>query len=153
MTEREVKLALPGRFVIPPLSLGDAALDVEALPELTLRATYFDTLDLRLARHGVTLRYRTGEPTGPMWTVKLPVATDGAELVQDEIHLEGGRQEPPPLARSLVTAFAQAAAGGGRDAADAPPAGPAPRRRPARRGARRRRGLGRRGPARGFPLP
>jgi CHAD domain-containing protein len=107
MTEREIKLALPGRFVIPPLSHGDAQLEVETLPELTLRATYFDTLDLRLARHGVTLRYRTGEPTGPIWTVKLPVATDGAELVRDEVHLEGGRQEPPPAARSLVTAFAR----------------------------------------------
>ena len=54
MTEREVQSwrspAASWIFRCPSAM----ALDVEALLELTLRATYFDTLDLRLARHGVT---------------------------------------------------------------------------------------------------
>ena len=54
MTEREVKLALPGRFSMPALSLDGEPLDVAALPDEQLRATYYDTADLRLARQGVT---------------------------------------------------------------------------------------------------
>ncbi len=41
-------------------------------------STYHDTPDLRLARAGVTLRYRTGDDGGPVWTLKLRVAgSDG----------------------------------------------------------------------------
>jgi CHAD domain-containing protein len=107
MRERELKLALPGRFSMPPLVVDEVPLDVEPLDPLTLRATYYDTLDLRLARHGVTLRYRTGDDSGPTWTLKLPVASNGAGLVRDELHFEGVRREPPPEARAMVTAFAR----------------------------------------------
>lgn len=107
MRERELKLALPGRFSIPPLVVDEVTLTVEPLDPLTLRATYYDTLDLRLARHGVTLRYRIGEDAGPTWTLKLPVASNGAGLVRDELHFDGVRREPPAEARSMVTAFAR----------------------------------------------
>ena len=106
MKERELKLALPGRFTLPALDLG-GAVTAESLPERVLRATYYDTSDLRLARHGVTLRYRTGDAGGPRWTVKLPVATTGSEVVRDEISFDGPQREAPPEARSLVTAFAR----------------------------------------------
>lgn len=109
MTEREIKLALPGRFAIPPLLLDDRALTVLPRADLNLRATYFDTADLRLARSGVTLRYRTGETGGPIWTLKLPVGRNGSELERDELHFDGPRREPPDQARLLVTAHARGA--------------------------------------------
>lgn len=109
MTERELKLALPGRFTIPPLSLGGEALRVEHLADLSLRATYYDTTDLRLARSGVTLRYRTGDVGGATWTLKLPHAGNGKMMERDEIHLAGPGREPPLTARSLVTAYARGA--------------------------------------------
>ena len=108
MTEREIKLSLPGRFTIPPLVMDGAPLTQEALPELDLRATYFDTSDLRLARHGVTMRHRTGEAGGPTWTLKLPVASTGpAILARDELHFDAPRSELPAEARALVTAYAR----------------------------------------------
>ena len=51
MSEREVKLALPGRFELPTLTRDGEPLDVDPQPELTLRATYYDTVDLRLAKN------------------------------------------------------------------------------------------------------
>ena len=47
-------------------------MEVVAMPDQQLRATYYDTADLRMARNGVTLRYRTGEAETPRWTLKLP---------------------------------------------------------------------------------
>lgn len=109
MRERELKLALPGRFDVPTLLLDGAPLDQAPLPDLSLRATYFDTADLRLARHGVSLRYRTGETAGPTWTLKLPsdVASDGATLERSELHFEGPGKEPPNQARALTTVHAR----------------------------------------------
>lgn len=109
MREREIKLALPGRFSVPPLFVDGTPLDQEPLADLTLRATYYDTADLRLARNGVSLRYRTGESGGSTWTVKLPsgAATDGVTLERNELHFGGPAKEPPPEARSLVTAHAR----------------------------------------------
>lgn len=109
MIERELKLALPGRFVMPALTLDGSPPEVEPLPDLTLRATYFDTADLRLARHGVTLRYRTGETRGPIWTLKLPVSIAGSTVARNELHFDGPRREPPAEARALVTVFARRA--------------------------------------------
>ena len=108
MTEREIKLSLPGRFTIPRLFIDGTPLTEKALPDLDLRATYFDTSDLRLARHGVTLRYRTGEAGGPAWTLKLPVVSSGpATLARDELQFDAPKREPPPEARGLVTAYAR----------------------------------------------
>src|SRR6188474_961288 len=108
MTEREIKLSLPGRFTIPQLTIDGTPLTQEALPEVDLRATYFDTSDLRLARHGVTLRYRTGEAAGPTWTLKLPVATRSpGTMARDELQFDGPNREPPPEARELITAYAR----------------------------------------------
>src|SRR5688572_17629859 len=72
MLEQELKLSVDGTFAPTfPVGHGDVA-GVEELPPLDLRAAYYDTPDLRLARSGVTLRRRTGEGEGPVWTVKLP---------------------------------------------------------------------------------
>ena len=109
MSERELKLALPGRFSLPALTLGEEPLGIVLLPDLNLRATYYDTPDLRLARHGVTLRYRTGEDGGPMWTLKLPIRNEGSTTERNEWHLDGPGREPPARARALVTAYARRA--------------------------------------------
>lgn len=108
MIERELKLALPGRFDLPSLELDGAPLEVDGRREVTLRATYYDTADLRLARHGVTLRFRTGEERGPLWTLKLPVSVSGATVARRELHFDSPRREPPREARALVTAFTRA---------------------------------------------
>lgn len=105
MRERELKLAVGDTFVVPDLvsdQTGVAA--ATELAELELGSVYHDTADLRLARHGVTLRYRVGDPSGPTWTLKLPVAgRDASE--RDEIDFEGGPATVPQAARNLVAAL------------------------------------------------
>ena len=76
----------------------------QLMPDQQLRATYYDTADLRMARHGVTLRYRTGEAETPRWTLKLPVGARGSELEREELNFEASRREPPAEIRSLLTA-------------------------------------------------
>ena len=105
--EPKVKLALPGRFTISQLLMDDVPVTLVPLPELTLRATYFDTRDLRLARHGAELRHRTGEEGGPPWTLKLATALSGAASDRTEVHFSDLTREPPAAARALVTALAR----------------------------------------------
>lgn len=107
--ERELKLAAPGSLVMPKLTddhLGVIAM--EELPELTLRSSYHDTADLRLARSGVTLRYRTGDQTGPAWTLKLRVPGHDA-TERDEYLFPGAPGEVPGDALDLVTALVRTA--------------------------------------------
>src|SRR2546423_1200730 len=61
MLEEERKYAVDARFAVPDLSgcVPDGG-EVVALAPVTLRATYYDTADRRLARAGVSLRYRRG---------------------------------------------------------------------------------------------
>jgi CHAD domain-containing protein len=106
MLEQEVKLAVEGQFVPTfPLGRSDVA-GVEELPALDLRATYYDTSDLRLARHGITVRCRSGEEEGPRWTVKLP-AGDGIAEGRDELHFDGAGKQVPQAAKDLVRALAR----------------------------------------------
>lgn len=58
--------------------------------EMSLRATYFDTPDLTLARAGVTLRRRTGGSDAG-WHLKLPAGGDARREVG--LPLEEGRSE------------------------------------------------------------
>jgi CHAD domain-containing protein len=66
-----------------------------------LRATYFDTEDLRLLRAGLTLRHRTGgEDAG--WHLKLPAGPDA----RDEVRLAAGaprKGSPPPAQLRALT--------------------------------------------------
>lgn len=105
MRERELKLSVGETFVLP--SLIDPAAGVTAvrdLPELELGSVYHDTVDLRLARNGVTLRYRIGDDGGPRWSLKLPVA--GHDLSErEELTFDGGPAEIPQAARDLVAAW------------------------------------------------
>ena len=64
MRELEVKLSVDDPFVTPPLTEATTGIaGMQELPAQDLRATYYDTADLRLARHGITLRYRTAATT------------------------------------------------------------------------------------------
>jgi CHAD domain-containing protein len=73
-------------------------------PALKLRATYYDTADLRLARSGASLRFRRGDDEP--WTVKLPTDAPG---VRNEISMTGPSSTPPQRLLDLVTAFTRGA--------------------------------------------
>ncbi len=108
MKEIELKLAVEDGFELPVLEQGATGVAaVREHPPADLRATYFDTADLRLARSGITLRHRTGEDERNGWTLKLPL--DGANgqgaAVREEHFFPGGRAGPPPEAVNLVTVY------------------------------------------------
>ena len=92
--EREVKLEVDDRFIVPSLD-ADGSVVVEVLEPRHLDATYYDTADLRLLAAGITVRRRTGE--GTRWTVKLPTAEVAAAggLARREIDVVTDDPEPP----------------------------------------------------------
>jgi CHAD domain-containing protein len=102
--EREVKLGAPADFSLPDLGGVLPGGRVEALPPLKLRATYYDSLDLRLTRAGASLRYRTEDGEG-RWTLKLPAGRGGPTLDRRELDFKGPAGQVPPAARRLVTAY------------------------------------------------
>ena len=74
--EEERKYEVDAGFALPDLRrLRARRRPDRASPPVTLRATYYDTADLRLARAGVSLRYRRGDDEP--WTVKLPTDAPG----------------------------------------------------------------------------
>jgi CHAD domain-containing protein len=73
-------------------------------PPQKLRATYYDTGDLRLARSGASLRYRRGDDEP--WTVKLPTDAPG---VRNEISMAGPSSTTPGRLLDLVTAYTRGA--------------------------------------------
>ncbi len=80
--ERELKL-VPGKgFVMPQLGA--------PLPTRVFVSTYHDSVDLRLARHGITFRHRLEDGTG-LWQLKLPHGAHRIELEQ------AGPPARPPL--------------------------------------------------------
>ncbi|HVF20248.1 MAG TPA: CYTH and CHAD domain-containing protein [Mycobacteriales bacterium] len=105
MREFEIKLSVPADFVVPDLAdprLGVAA--AEVLEPVRLSATYFDTVDLRLARHGVTLRRRTGGSDAG-WHLKLP-EVGGAPEAREEIQLgDDGSGTIPDQLLDLTAAY------------------------------------------------
>lgn len=101
--EEERKYDVAPTFVLPDLTTAlpaGGAVRADAPRQLT--ATYYDTDDLRLARAGVSLRYRRGDE--PPWTVKLPTDTPG---VREEISRPGAPDLPPSALVALVTAYAR----------------------------------------------
>ena len=94
--ERELKLSVERGFRLPPLA-------AHVQPR-HLRATYYDTDDLRLARHGVTLR-RRNEDGRDLWQLKLP--SDGDRL---ELESAAAGQELPSELHTLLTAYLRGSA-------------------------------------------
>jgi CHAD domain-containing protein len=99
--ERELKFTPGPSFRMPDLAGLVPGVRVGAAEELRLQATYFDTVDLRLARAGASLRFRNDEG----WTVKWKLDDDGVMLSRAELHLGGEPGEPPERARDLVHAL------------------------------------------------
>lgn len=98
--EIERKLEVPARFRLPALEAVDDGIgEVQSLPTLKLTAVYWDTDDLRLARHRITLRRRTGGHDDG-WHLKLPHAD---ESTRDEVQLPlGSAAEVPAELATLV---------------------------------------------------
>jgi len=102
--ERELKLAAPPGYHLPELDgLGDGVVAVR-VGDQDLRATYYDTPDLRLARWGVTLRHRTGDDEAG-WTLKLPADPEASVLARHELSFPGPNSTVPAAAAQLVRAY------------------------------------------------
>ncbi|HKA68125.1 MAG TPA: CYTH and CHAD domain-containing protein [Actinomycetes bacterium] len=73
VTEVERKYDVPADFELPELGGGSTDFTVDEPVTHRLTATYYDTEALTLARHRITLRYRTGG-TDAGWHLKRPAA-------------------------------------------------------------------------------
>jgi CHAD domain-containing protein len=113
--EVEAKYRVHPPFEIPDL-LGDrtgvASTDQPVQNEL--RAIYWDTSDLRLAREGITLRHRDGEgPAKDGWHLKLPIregrVPDASMASRDEVHVKGDAATIPDELRTLVLPWSRTA--------------------------------------------
>lgn len=104
--ELEAKLIAPDGMRLPDLSGLAGGATAVPLPERHLEAVYYDTADLRLARSGITVRYRTGED-GPPWTVIFPEASSGGVLRRREVMFDGPPEPVPAEVADLVRAYAR----------------------------------------------
>ena len=95
--ELELKFAVGRTFTVPDLTGAGAVVSVRSLPAQELHAVYYDTVDRRLARSGITLRRRSGEAPSPAWTLKLPAESEA----------EANRAGPQAAHRSEVEAPAE----------------------------------------------
>lgn len=113
--EREVKLDAGPDFVLPDLAGAIDGATVTVVPPRHLVAAYYDTEDLRLARSGITVRYRTDRPAGSRsrapgtWTVKLPAAAGLGQLARDEIDVTAPAGAIPAEVAALVRAHTRSA--------------------------------------------
>ena len=89
--EREVKLVPGEGFQLPALG--------QPLPTRDFVSTYLDTPDLRLARHGVTLRHRVEDGAG-VWQLKIPHGEHRIELEK-----AGPPARPPAEFLDLLVAY------------------------------------------------
>lgn len=109
MTARETerKYEVTDAMVLPDPAelLGQAS--GRCAEEQSLEAVYFDTVDLRLAQAGVTLRCREGG-SDPGWHLKLPVGRDS----RDEVRMpaDRSRRHPPAPLVALTRVHSRGAA-------------------------------------------
>jgi CHAD domain-containing protein len=101
--EREIKLGAPLGFRMPDLTGPTGELTSGPPETIELDATYYDTDDLRLARSGVSFRYRNDEG----WVVKTPNAapSDDGMFDRTEHGFPGSNGEPPEAAVDLLRAI------------------------------------------------
>jgi CHAD domain-containing protein len=105
MLEEERKYDVDPQFTLPDLTVAlPARARVVPRPPVSLRATYYDTTDLRLARAGASLRFRRGDEEP--WTVKLPTGVPG---VRHEISRTGPPGAIPDELAGLVTGYTRGA--------------------------------------------
>lgn len=110
VTEMETELKYEAGAEPPPLHDLPGVSDVEGPETIKLSAVYFDTLDFRLARHGATLRRRTGGHDEG-WHLKVPVGGDSR--VELRLPLESAPEkatnEPPSELSELTFAMTRGA--------------------------------------------
>lgn len=103
--EHEIKLTADMAMALPDFSAATPEIAVGPASHRHLVAVYYDTPTLSLARAGVTLRSRTGEP-GPIWTLKLPTGSGDNGLSRSEYTFdEPLRETPPPAAVRAAQAY------------------------------------------------
>jgi inorganic triphosphatase YgiF len=83
--------------------------EVGPVSVIHLDAVYYDTPTLSLARAGITLRARTGEP-GPVWTLKLPTPPDGGAMARHEFTFDEPLGSVPTGARLAARAHVRSQA-------------------------------------------
>ena len=100
--ETERKYDAGPDFTMPDFSALTSCYSVAGPDRYELSATYFDTDDLLLASHRVTLRWRTGG-TDDAWHLKLPVRTG----TRREVHLplSLGTDSVPEQMHAMVADF------------------------------------------------
>ncbi len=100
--ERELKIVIDD----PLAGLADLAGGSLGSAETRhIEDVYHDAPDLRLARFGVTLRWREGDG----WTVKLPIARTARALDRHELVIPGDAGWVPDAARALVAGYLRTA--------------------------------------------
>jgi CHAD domain-containing protein len=105
MREREAKMIVADSFELPTLHDAVVGASLGDVEERVIEDTYYDTADLRLARWGCTLRYRSGDG----WTVKIPGPSTGVVLDREEVALGGDPGVPPIKALNLVSSLTRGA--------------------------------------------
>ena len=103
-TEHEIKLTADMAMALPDLAAVMPEIAVGPASHLKLVAVYYDTPTLSLARAGVTLRSRTGEP-GPIWTLKLPTGKSAGGLSRFEYTFDEPLGSVPPVAFRAARAY------------------------------------------------
>ena len=98
--EREAKLDVDDGYGFPDLG-GIAGVTVDDRGTETLRAVYWDTDDLTLARAGVGLRHRNGT-----WTFKGRSRVDGGSVVREEREVDAPGDRLPPELEGAVARWA-----------------------------------------------
>jgi CHAD domain-containing protein len=108
--EREVKLAVEDGFEPPDLTIVDDGLVARSRKAAEHVDTYYDTIDFRLIRSGITLRSRE-EDGRTTWTVKLPTPDPdvAAGLSRLEVNVEAPAGRVPADASRLVRAHVRTA--------------------------------------------
>ena len=107
MRETETKLDVPPAFQLPDLTGAVEDSDVADKGVKELRATYWDTKDLRLIRAGVTLRHRRQPRATGEWQLKLPVGETDDALDRLELAFPGSASRPPRDVRDRVALHAR----------------------------------------------
>ncbi|MBV9293330.1 MAG: CYTH and CHAD domain-containing protein [Frankiales bacterium] len=112
--EVEAKFRVHPPFRIPDLEGEATGVTAVTPPRVQeLRAVYWDTADLRLAREGVTLRHRSGEGDGDGWHLKFPVheagVPDASTGTREELHSRGPEDAVPDELRDLVAVYVRTA--------------------------------------------
>ncbi|MBB1483858.1 CYTH and CHAD domain-containing protein [Tessaracoccus sp. MC1865] len=106
--ETEIKFELEKHGSVPPL---EGLVPLGAVHDFRQRSVYYDTVDLLLTRHSITLRRRTGG-SDDGWHLKLPVGPRSRKEVHADLEDAPGHLRVPTVLRAAVAA----ALGAGRPA-------------------------------------